>query len=1002
MAMTSSELPQPQKISHVLRGTLPAWSVFALSLCGTILAWYLTHAAVLREANQRFQSEITAVRADMTDRLRAYEQILRGGDSLFHTWPSVTRENWRNYVEYLHIAENYPGLQGIGFAQVVAPDNRIAHVRAVRAEGFPNYRIWPEGERGVYTSIVYLEPFDWRNQRAFGYDMFQEPVRRLAMEQARDTGLATLSGKVTLVQETGKGLQAGFLIYLPVYRSPSPSDMAERRRQLVGYVYSPFRMDDFMRGLIGDRVRPVALQIFDGSTTSEAALMYDTVSTNEVASAGNPLQAVVTMELTGHVWSLRFSALPVLMADRSMPLIVAAGGLVVSFLLWAIVWSLAKNRAQTAAANERLRLDVAERERVQARLRDTEQSFRYLFEKNPNPMWVFDRETLAFLEVNDAAVAHYGYSHEEFHQRLITDLRPSEDVPRLISYMDKRPEGLQEAGEWRHVTKDGRRIDVNITSCYLTFRHRAAALVIARDITESKRAQEALKESEAAARGVLDTALDAYVRMDERGRITAWNAMAEKTFGWARSETIGQPLAAFIIPPDQREGHKLGLNRYLATGEGPLLNRRIEVQALHRSGRTLPVEITILPVKTEKGCDFSAFLRDLTDVKQAEARLLQAQKMEAVGQLTGGIAHDFNNLLTVIIGNLELVTASQQSNAPLDEMLDDALSAAEKGAALTHRLLAFSRQQPLQPVHTNLNEIVAGMINLLRRTLGEEIEIETKLDENLWPELADKSQVENALLNLAINSRDAMLTGGKLTIETGNVSLDADYGARNTEVQPGDYVMLAITDTGIGMPPDVVNRVFEPFFTTKEDRMGSGLGLSMIYGFAKQSAGHLKIYSEVGHGTTVRLYLPRATRIAPEDLEAKVQPEDPSGDETILVVEDDDAVRKLVVENLRKLGYQVIEASDGAGAIEILRGDKVIDLLFTDVVLPGGVNGRQLAEEGRTLRPEMHVLFTSGYTQNSIIHQGKLDEGVHLLSKPYRREELSRKVREVLRPRRDQ
>lgn len=997
MAKTGDASSRQRKFTYGIQGTLPAWFVLAVSLIGTLLAWYLTHTSVVREANLRFQSEIAAVRADLTDRLHAYEQILRGGVSLHHTLRTVTRENWRDYVENLQIAESYPGLQGIGFAKVIAPDDVEAHILAVRDEGFPEYSVWPDGQREVYTSIVYLEPFDWRNQRAFGYDMFQEPVRRLAMERARDTGLASLSGRVSLVQETHEAVQAGFLIFLPVYRTPTPSNVLERRRQLVGYVYSPFRMNDFMRGLMGDRGRSVVLEIFDGSTVSQNGRMYDSSASGRPVVIDDPSSTIESMDLNGHTWTLRFSALPALAADRSKPFIVLVGGLVVSFLLWGIVASLARQRTQAAAANERLRLDIVERERVEAQLRDTETGFRYLFDKNPNPMWVYDRENLAILEVNDAAVAHYGYSHVEFRKMQITDLRPSEDVPRLMSHISNLPDGLRKSGEWRHITKEGRIIDVDIASYYLEFKQRPAALVVARDTTESKRAREALTTSEAAARGVLDTALDAYIRMNEQGRITAWNTMAEKTFGWTHSEAIDQKLEDLIIPHDQRNAHRRGLERYLASGEGPMLNRRTEVQALHRSGKALPVEITILPVETESGRDFSAFLRDLTEIKRAEAQLLQAQKMEAVGLLTGGVAHDFNNLLTVIIGNLELATASGSPTSPHEDVLADALAAAEKGAALTHRLLAFSRQQPLQPVHTDLNAIVAGMIEMLRRTLGEDIEIEVKLDKDLWPELADKSQVENALLNLAINARDAMPTGGKLTIETLNTSLDEGYTARNAGVQSGDYVMLAITDTGTGMPPEVIERVFEPFFTTKEDRMGSGLGLSMIYGFAKQSGGHVMVYSEIGHGTTVRLYLPRATSSAePPAPEDDRSPEGSGGNESILVVEDDASVRKLVVANLDQLGYRVLEAADGTAALKLLRDGANIDLLFTDVILPGGMNGRELADESRRLHPGLRVLFTSGYTRNSIVHQGKLDEGVHLLSKPYRREELSRKIREVL------
>lgn len=997
-AMTGAPLAASGLVRRSLRGTLPAWCVLALSLCGTVAAWYFTHAATVREARSRFETEIAVVQIDLTDRLRAYEQVLRGGVSAFHSWPSVTRENWRRFVANLHITENYRGIQGIGFAKVVPPAGKAAHISAIRKEGFPDYRIWPEGERKIYTSIIYLEPFDWRNQRAFGYDMLSEPVRRAAMERARDTGLASLSGRVTLVQETDEAVQAGFLLYLPVYRTVSPADAEERRRELIGYVYSPFRMGDFMRGLLGDRRRDVGLEIFDGEAPSGNALMYSTFTPDGHRTPGAAsFVETVPLSMAGRVWTLRFSALPSLTVDRSKPLIVLGGGLVVSFLLSAIAWSLAKNRRQAAAANQRLQSDIVRREQIEARLREKETSFRYLFEKNPNPMWVFDRSTLSILEVNDAAVAHYGYSHDEFRRMRIADLRPAEDVPRLMSYMQNRAAGLQGAGEWQHVTKNGRTIDVEITSYTLDFQQRAAALVVARDITESKRAEAALRESEAVARGVLDAALDAYIRMDQEGRITEWNVMAETLFGWARIEAIGRSVADTIVPEYLRDAHRRGLARYLATGEGLILDRRIELQALHRSGRTFPIELTIMALNTDKGRVFSAFARDLREKKRAEDLLRQAQKMEAVGQLTGGVAHDFNNLLTVIIGSLDMAGGRAASQPQLADLVNQALSAAEKGAALTHRLLAFSRQQPLQPTDTDLNQVVTGMTDLLRRTLGEQVEINIRLDEELRTALADKSQLESALLNLAINSRDAMPDGGKLTIETANASLDADYAARNAEVAPGDYVVLSVSDTGGGMPPVVVERAFEPFFTTKETGKGSGLGLSMIYGFARQSGGHLKIYSEPGHGTTVRLYLPRAKAApsvaAPVPAAAS---EGQAGSETILVVEDDAGVRRLAVTQLRSLGYRVLEVSDGMSALALLRDDDSIDLLFTDVVMPGGMTGRQVAEESRRLRPAMKVLFTSGYTQETIFHQGKLEPGVHLLSKPYRRDGLARKIREVL------
>jgi len=388
-------------------------------------------------------------------------------------------------------------------------------------------------------------------------------------------------------------------------------------------------------------------------------------------------------------------------------------------------------------------------------------------------------------------------------------------------------------------------------------------------------------------------------------------------------------------------------------------------------------------------------VQDVTERRQTEEQLRQSQKIEAVGRLTGGIAHDFNNLLTVVIGSLDLAVGRVQGD--LKAAVEGALQAAERGAGLVRQLLAFSRKQTLMPETIDLNRLVAGMRNLLRRTLGENIEIEMKLHSTLWTALADKGQIENALLNLALNARDAMPSGGLLMIESDNVRLDEDYAYGNVEVTPGDYVMLAATDTGSGMAPEVLDRAVEPFFTTKEVGKGSGLGLSMIYGFVKQSGGHLKIYSEIGHGTTVRLYLPRSVAAATTDAPgAAVAGDLPRGSETVLVVEDDADVRRFVVAQLRDFGYRVLEAPDGPQAQMILAGDDRIDLLFTDVVMPRGMTGRELAEAARRKRPELKTLFTSGYTEDSNVYQSKLDAGVHFLSKPYRRRDLALKIREAL------
>jgi PAS domain S-box-containing protein len=388
-------------------------------------------------------------------------------------------------------------------------------------------------------------------------------------------------------------------------------------------------------------------------------------------------------------------------------------------------------------------------------------------------------------------------------------------------------------------------------------------------------------------------------------------------------------------------------------------------------------------------------IQEIGDRRQAEAELAQAQKMETIGKLTGGVAHDFNNLLQVVSGNLQMLVKDVSGNDRAERRIANAMAGVSRGAKLAAQLLAFGRRQALEPKVVNATRFVRDMDDMLRRAIGEGIEVETVVGGGLWNTFIDPIQIENALLNLAINARDAMEGQGKLTIELGNASLDDDYARQHSEVAAGQYVMLAVTDTGCGMPPEIIEKVFEPFFSTKGEGKGSGLGLSMVYGFVKQSGGHVKIYSEVGEGTTIKLYLPRAD--APEDIEIDVESGPTAGgSETVLVVEDDDEVRATVVEMLSELGYRVLKAVDASSALSVIESGIPIDILFTDVVMPGRLKSPELARMARERLPDLTVLFTSGYTENSIVHGGKLDAGVELLSKPYSREALARKFRHVL------
>lgn len=387
--------------------------------------------------------------------------------------------------------------------------------------------------------------------------------------------------------------------------------------------------------------------------------------------------------------------------------------------------------------------------------------------------------------------------------------------------------------------------------------------------------------------------------------------------------------------------------------------------------------------------------------QKAEMSLRQAQKMEAVGQLTGGVAHDFNNLLTVILGGLETIgrqipnLEETPARARIARARDMALLGVQRAITLTSRLLAFSRQQPLVPQVVDVNKLVAGISELLRRSLGEAVSLETVLAAGIWNTFADANQLENALVNLAVNARDAMPAGGNLTIETANCFLDEAYAGDAAEMlQPGQYVQIAVTDTGSGMDQPTLEKAFEPFFTTKDVGKGTGLGLSQVYGFVRQSAGHIRIYSEEGEGTTVKIYLPRHFgTAAPADTGRVREATGAIGKEIILVVEDDETLRQYATEILRELGYHVLEAANGAAALEMLASDHRVDLLFTDVVMPGGINGRQLAEQAVRNRPGLRVLFTSGYTRNAIVHDGRVDADVSLITKPYSFQDLAAKVR---------
>lgn len=872
----------PQRYLPLLLGTL----TLLLTLAATFILW--SNAERIAEQNLRaeFDFEVRDQILRIERRMGIYEQVLRGTVGFLRGSKDVSRDEYRSYIDTLRLNEHFPGIQGIGIAEIITPAERSEHIASVRKEGFPDYIIWPEGERDIYTAITMLEPFNQMNQRAFGYDMFSEPMRRQAMAAARDSGKASMSGKVILVQEAGREVQPGFLMYLPLYARHSPTETLEQRRAaILGWVYAPFRMHDFMYGLQGLISRNLHVAVYDGPNPSIQTCLFGCNGDDARASL---LQTTNHVGFAGRPWTVVIRSTPAFEArtQTALPYWIAGGGIVISVLLAWGAWILAAGRSRAMALAE----------------------------------------------------------------TMTQELRKSRD----------------------RIAADQRRMQ-----------------------------------------SILENSYDAFVATNRDGVISDWNAAAERIFGWSASEAIGKDIASLILPAGKAASQEAGLAGILSSTSGPASDRRAEISARRRDGREIPVELSLASIESGTGSAartaMHAFIRDLSEQKateqreakrqkaleEARAALQRALRLEAIGKLTGGVAHDFNNMLQIISGNVQLLLHVADGDARFEKRLEAVMQAVDRGAKLSSQLLSFARRQPLQPQAVNLRKLLGSMEDLIHRALGDEVETEMAARADLWNALADPTQLENVILNFVINARDAMNGRGTLTIELDNAILDEEYAAPFPDVSPGQYVMLAVSDTGTGMTEEVMEHAFEPFFTTKPQGEGTGLGLSMAYGFVKQSGGHIRLYSEPGHGTTIKMYLPRSME-AEADVPAAEPPAAAGGHETVLVVEDEPDVRAAAVATLQDLGYDVLQANDGESALQVLHSRNDIALLFTDVIMPGPVTSTALAEEAKRMYPRMAVLFTSGYTHNAIVHSGRLDPGVQLLTKPYRREELARKIRRVL------
>ncbi len=677
-------------------------------------------------------------------RMALYEEVLRGAQGFVRGSVDVSHKDFADYFALLRLDETFPGIEALGIATIVAPNQLARHEQAVRREGYASYTVHPRGPRPFYTAVSHIEPFNGRNLRAFGFDMFSEPVRRAAMEAARDSGQAAVTGKVVLVQEGGLDSQPGILMYLPVYRTGMPvRTVGQRRAAIIGWVYSPFRMNDLMRGMLGEHSGDVELRIYDGAQPGAADLLY--LSPRTTPGRRPLFQMTELVQMRGRPWTVVVSSAPALEAQRDTvrPLVIVLTGLGVGFLLGVVVWLLASERRRAVKLAQEMTLELRQ-----------------------------------------------SYARTEAEQRRM--------------------------------------------------------------------------------RVILQNAYDAFIAIDPKGRVTDWNIKATQLFGWTEREALGREIAELVVPPDQRARHANGFRRFTDSGGGPVMSAPTELTAMRNDGSLVQVEVAVVALPTPEGFGASAFVRDITPRKQTEERerqrqqrlddtreaLQRAQKLEAVGKLTGGVAHDFNNLLHIISANVQLLLRSPDKQ---QQRLQGILDAVERGSKLSAQLLAFARRQPLHPQVVDAGRLIERMDSLLHRAAGEGVALRHTVQPGLWNTLVDPNQLENVLLNLVINARDAMAGRGSITIALSNLTLDGD-ALPDPEMAPGQYVLAAVSDTGGGMPAEVMERAFEPFFTTKPEGKGTGLGLSMAHGFVKQSGGHIQLASEVGRGTTVSIYLPRCLR----------------------------------------------------------------------------------------------------------------------------------------------
>jgi len=992
-----------------LMGRWGAYIVLLMSLLITISAWYFARAETTKRDHARFNFRVESIEKGIYERLQAYEFLLQGGSGLFSTTNEVTRDDWRTYITRLLVNQYYPGIQGVGFSKRILPSDKDAHIRQIRSEGFPKYTINPVGDRPEYTSIIFLEPFDWRNQRAFGYDMFSEPIRKEAMIRARDTGKAALSGKVTLVQETDKDKQAGFLIYQAIYRKGEPNDTPEQKHKaLMGYVYSPFRMNEFMKGILAEKESYIELQIFDGDKPLQEMQLYNSDKEEEpfnYAEGSHFATDQVVLEYASHRWLLSF------VSSKHFEKDISTGssnfilwlGITISLLLFGMLLSLAKSYSQAInlanttvdlkKANIELRKEIMERKQAEINLiaakekaEESEKKFSDILDNTKLHLWAFDGTQYIYVNKN-----WYDYTGQVLNTQLTVELwvstvHPDDNERSGKIWMENWETKTEHDNYFRLKRHDGVYRDffchaVPVFDKENNFKYFQGFNI---DITERKQAEESLQESEQKYQTMMESMKEPIYICSQDFIVEYMNpAMLKRTGHDATGESCFKAI------------HDLDERCPWCHYEDVMAGNTYELDVVSPKDNH-SFHILVTPVVNNDGSISSLnVFRDVTKFKKMEAQVQQSQKMESIGTLAGGIAHDFNNILFPIVGHTEMLIADIPGDSPFQPGLKQIYTGAMRASELVKQILTFSRQESGELKLMKMQPLIKEALKLISSTIPTTIKIKQNIQADCGAIKADPTQIHQIVMNLATNAYHAMEeTGGELKVGLKQMELGT-HDLINPDMTPGQYACLTVADTGTGMDKKLTQKIFDPFFTTKAVGKGTGMGLSVVHGIVAGMGGTVRVYSEPGKGTQFYIYFPiEKGSFVKHSVQAHETIQ--GGIERVLLVDDEDAIITMEKLMLERLGYQVTSRTSSIEALEAFRAapDK-FNLVITDMAMPN-MPGDKLSAELNKIRSDIPVLLCTGFIETMSEEKASSLGIKGFLLKPIVMKDLAQKIREVL------